>query len=87
MTWREAVRVVRPIEADDIIAAIDRRWRRMGIYLPMRAARLRWRRGSAPAGAAERFADDLRRQVLAHGGTESDALAALLPIGGTKFWV
>ena len=86
MTWREAVSAVRPREADAIIDGIDRRWKGVVVYLPMRAARLRWR-GSAPKGAAERFADELRRQVLLHGGTEDDARLILLQVGGTKVWV
>ena len=79
MTWRESLAAAAPGIAPGVIEAVAADWGGARIYLPMRAARLRWR-GSHPAGAAERFADTVQAQVLLRGGTREDALAALLPL-------
>ena len=85
MTWREAVRcVLAPAAAEQVERSLTDRWRGARIYLPMPAARLTWRdprRG--PAGAAERWADDLAREVERAGGSPADARAVLLPLAGT----
>ena len=79
MTWRESLAAAAPGIAPGVAEAVAADWSGARIYLPMRAARLRWR-GSQPAGAAERFADTVLAQILLRGGTREDALAALLPL-------
>ena len=79
MTWRESLEAAAPGIAPAVADAVAADWGGARIYLPMRAARLRWR-ASRPAGAAERFAETVLAQVLLHGGTREDALAALLPL-------
>ena len=79
MTWRESLAAAAPSIAPGAAEAIAADWSGARIYLPMRAARLHWRRRH-PHGAAERFAETVLAQILLRGGTRNDALAALLPL-------
>ena len=85
-TWRDALAAVLPDQAADIEAALSKRWRGANLYIPLRTARLRWR-GAAPAGAAERFAADVRDEILARGGSTADVLAVLLAVTQRRFVV
>ena len=86
MTWREVVADVLPGPAPEIVEVVAARWAGANLYLPMRVARLRWRR-SVPAGAAERFADDMRAAIERRGGTIDDARVVLAAIAGRRFVV
>ena len=86
MTWREVVADVLPGPAPEIVGVIAARWGGANLYLPVRVARLRWR-GCMPAGAAERFADDMRAAIMFRGGTIDDARVVLAAIAGRRFVV
>ena len=78
--------MVLPNRAADVEEAVAIRWGGARLYLSMGAARFRWR-GSYPSGAGETFADEMRAQILLHGGTREDARAVLLPLAGRHFVV
>ena len=86
MTWRDVVADVLPDQAPEIVDVIVGRWGGANLYLPVRVARLRWRR-RVPSGAAERFADDMRAAIMFRGGTIDNARVVLAAIAGRRFVV
>lgn len=88
MRWDESVTAVLPHTGDRVVRKLRSEWSGARIYLPIAAARLRWRDADlGPTGAAERFVATLEEAVLDAGGTRSSTRAILLPLTGTHFVV
>ena len=75
-----------PRVAGRLLAALERRWGGIRLYIPMTAARLAWR-GSEPQGAAERFTADVAAETVAAGGTRHDAALLLLSLAGSQVFI
>lgn len=84
--WTRTVAAVLPGHGAAVCGDVARKWSGANLYIPLRTARLEWRRAAA-AGAAERFADDLREAVIRHGGTEQHARRILMALTQRRFVV